>query len=289
MTSFTAVEVYPNRSEQGMSHPLKPIPPLTEPIRILVAVAHHDDIEFGVGGSVARWVQEGASVTYVIITDGGAGSNDPNITRAELVERRRHEQMAAAAAVGVQDVRFLGYPDGLLTPSLELRRDLTRIVRELKPHRVILQDPTTVYVENNYINHPDHRAAGEAMTYAVFPSAETRLIFPELLAEGYEPHHVSEVFLTLSLHNTHYVDITTTMERKLSALRAHISQIGEGEAVEKGVLGWTREYCAEAGARVGVEYAELYRVMDFSRPPSEKSARRQRETQTHPAAEEQPR
>lgn len=260
-----------------MSQPLQPIPPLAAPMSILVAVAHHDDIEFGVSGSVARWVDEGASVTYVIITDGGAGSNDPAITRPALVERRRHEQIAAAAAVGVHDVRFLGYPDGILTPSLELRRDLTRIIREVKPYRVVLQDPTTVYVENSYINHPDHRAAGEAMTYAVFPSAETRPIFPELLAEGYEPHHVSEVFINLSLHNTHYMDITSTIERKIDALRAHVSQIGEGEAAEKGALGWIRERNAEAGAHVGVGYAELYRVMDFSRPRNEDEARRQRE------------
>ncbi len=260
-----------------MSAELKPVTALTEPITVLVIAAHHDDIEFGVSGSVARWIDEGASVSYVIITDGGAGSNEPGVLRADLVVRRRAEQMAAAAAVGVQDVRFLGYKDGELQPTLELRRDLTRIIRELKPYRVVLQDPTTVYFGENYINHPDHRAAGEAATYAVFPSAESRPIFAELLDEGYEPHHVSEVFLNLTLHPTHYVDITSTIERKLESLRAHVSQIGDGEEAQKGALGWIRERNAEAGAQVGVGYAEMFRVMDFTRPRSEEEAQRQRE------------
>lgn len=260
-----------------MTHTYLPVPALSEPIRILVAMAHHDDIEFGIGGSVARWVAEGAEVTYVIITDGGAGSNEPGVLRADLVERRRLEQLAAAAAVGVRDVRFLGYKDGELIASMELRRELTRIIRAVKPYRVVLQDPTTVFFGANYINHPDHRAAGEAVTYATFPSAESRPIFAELLDEGYEPHHVSEVYMTLSLLNTHFVDVTTTIELKLAALRAHVSQIGEGEAAEKGALGWVRERTAENGALVEVAYAEMFRVMDFSRPRDEEEAQRQRE------------
>lgn len=253
----------------SQNNSLKPVPARTEPITILVIAAHHDDIEFGVAGSVAHWVQQGADVRYVIITDGGAGSNDPDTNRAELVERRREEQIAAAAAVGVTDVRFLGYPDGVLQPTLELRRDLTRIIREVRPYRVIASDPSTVFVWDSYINHPDHRAGGEAAVYATFPSAESRPIFPELLAEGYEPHKVSELFLTLSLKPTHYVDITETIEHKMEALAAHVSQIGSGEDAQNGALKWVREFNGESGQQVGVAYAELYRVMDFTERPRE--------------------
>lgn len=262
---------------------LKPVEALTEPMRILVSVAHHDDIEFGMSGSVARWVAEGAQVTYVIITDGGAGSNVVGTIRAELVERRQQEQILAAAAVGVTDVRFLGYKDGELAATIELRRDLTRVIREVQPYRVVLQDPTTVYFGENYINHPDHRAAGEATTYAVFPSAESRPIFAELLEEGYEPHHVSELYIALTMKPTHFVDITSTIDQKLDSLRAHISQIGEGEEAQKGALGWIRERNAETGAEVGVGFAEVYKVMDFTRTRDEEEAQRQREQRAQEA------
>jgi len=250
---------------------LKPVEPLAEPMRILVSVAHHDDIEFGVAGSIARWVKEGAEVTYIIITDGGSGSNEPGVVRAELAERRREEQIKAAAAIGVQDVRFLGYQDGYLQPTMELRRELTRIIREVKPYRVVCQDPTTVFAWESYINHPDHRAAGEASIYATFPSSESRPIFPELLAEGYEPHKVMELYMTLTLHPTHYADISETMAEKLVSLRHHASQIGEGEAAEKGAIKWISEANAETGAKVGVQYAELFKVMRFDQRTQEES------------------
>ena len=240
---------------------LKPVEALTEPIKIIVMVAHHDDIEFGSAGSIARWVNEGAEITYVIITDGGSGSNEPGIVREELVERRRQEQIAAAAAVGVTDIRFLGYPDGTLEPTIELRRDLTRIIREIKADRVVCQDPTTVFVEDRYINHPDHRAAGEAAVYATFPSAETRPIFPELLEEGYEPHKVKELYMTLTYNPSHYVDISGVMEQKIASLRAHESQLGAGEDFENGALKWILEWNTQTGQRVGTEYAEMFRVM----------------------------
>ena len=243
---------------------LQPAPKRDEPYHIMVTAAHHDDIEFGVAGSVARWIRdEGATVTYVIITDGGSGSNDPSLTRAEIVALRRKEQLEAAARVGVCDVRFLGYPDGSLQASLELRRDLTRIIRETKPYRVVCQDPTTVFVRSQYINHPDHRAAGEATLYAVFPSAETRPIFPELLAEGFEPHKIGELYLNLTPDATHYVDISCSIELKMAALGAHASQIGAGEDFENGAKKWMMESNREGGNLVGVEYAEYFRVMKF--------------------------
>jgi len=249
------------------SRQLKPVPRRDEPYHIVVIAAHPDDIEFGVAGSVARWIrEEGATVTYVIVTDGGAGSNDPQQSRAALVALRREEQRAAAAQLGVQDLRFLGYPDGALVPSLALRRDITRILRETKPYRVICQDPATVFVASQYINHPDHRAAGEASVYAVFPSAETRPIFPELLAEGFEPHKVSELYLNLSVQATHYCDISRELDVKLAALGAHVSQLGSGEAFEKGAKQWISAHNQEVGRQVGVQYAETFRVLKFDEP-----------------------
>ncbi len=246
-------------------HTLQAVEPLAEPIKILAIVAHHDDIEFGMAGSLAKWIEEGADVSYVIITDGGAGSNEPGIVRAELAETRKTEQIEAARAIGVEDVRFLGYEDGTLQPTLALRKQLTRIIRELKPDRVVCQDPTTVFVGDGYINHPDHRAAGEAAIYATFPSSETRPIFTDLLDDGYEPHKVKELYLTLSTQPTHYVDITPTLEKKMDTLRAHASQLGTGDDLENGALKFIRERNAASGERVGVPYAELFKVMTLVR------------------------
>ncbi len=242
-----------------MADQSKPTLVTTAPERVLIIVAHADDIEFGAAGSVARWTNEGAHVAYCIITDGAAGSNEPGADLLELARKRQAEQCEAAEIVGVSDVRFLGYPDGMLQPTLDLRRDLTRLIREVKPDLVIAQDPTTVLVEDHYINHPDHRAAGEAALYAVFPSAETRPIFPELLEEGYEPHHVKRLYLTLTAHPDTFVDITATMDRKVKSLLAHRSQVGPD--VEK----MLREWDTEDGKKVGCDYAESFRAMILER------------------------
>lgn len=224
-------------------------------LRILVVVAHPDDIEFGVAGSVARWIEEGAVVTYCIVTDGAAGTEDPTASAEELAKIRQEEQRAAAAAVGVTDVRFLGYRDGILEPTLNVRRDITRIIREVKPYRVVCHDPTTILVGDRYINHPDHRASGEAAAYAVFPSAVVPLIFPELFEAGFEPHRVAELYFILTLHPDTYVDISTTIDRKIEALLCHKSQLGP-EAGER-----VREWNAEWGKHIGSAYAEAFRVM----------------------------
>lgn len=243
---------------------LQAIPRREAPYSVVVSAAHHDDIEFGVAGSVARWIRdEGAAVTYVIVTDGGSGSNNPDLSRQRIIDIRRAEQLAAAAKVGVSDVRFLNYPDGALQASMELRRDLTRIIRQTKAYRVVCQDPTTYFVRNQYINHPDHRAAGEATLYAAFPSAETRPIFPELLAEGYEPHKIGELYLNLSLEPTHYHDISSAIDLKLAALSAHVSQLGAGEDFENGAKKSVLHWSGENGRQVGVDYAEFFRVLKF--------------------------
>jgi LmbE family N-acetylglucosaminyl deacetylase len=229
------------------------------PKRVLVIAAHPDDIDFGTAGSVARWISEGAQVIYCVVTDGSAGSNEPGADLEALAVTRQAEQRAAAAVVGVQDVRFLGYKDCTLQPTMELRRTLTRIIRELRPDRVVCQDPTTVLVNDSYINHPDHRAAGEAAIYAVFPSAETRPAFPELLEEGYEPFHVTELYLNLTLQPDTYIDISETIDKKIDALRCHASQIDD-EALD-----WIRQRNAETGQQIGYDYAEAFRVMRFER------------------------
>jgi LmbE family N-acetylglucosaminyl deacetylase len=228
------------------------------PLNVLVIMPHPDDIEFGVVGSVARWIAAGASVTYCIVTDGSAGSNIPNADLEALIEQRRQEAILSAAIVGVTDLRFLEYQDGILEPTMGLRKDLTRLIRQIKPDRVVAFDPTC-YIERdaNYVNHPDHRASGEATLYAVFPSAGTRPIFPDLLAEGYEPHDVSDLYLVLTDHATTYVDISAHMEQKLDALRCHKTQFGED--VVQLVKGWN----SEAGKKFGCEYAEVFRVVNF--------------------------
>jgi LmbE family N-acetylglucosaminyl deacetylase len=225
-------------------------------LRILGIFAHPDDAEFTCGGSAAVWAAEGAQITYVVITNGAAGSNDPNQNLEELIRIREAEQRAACAVLGVRDVIFLGYPDGTLQPTIELRRELTRIIRQLKPDRVISGDPTAVFYSNDYINHPDHRAAAEATIYAVFPSAVTRPIFPELLAEGYEPHQVKEVYISgdAAQVNT-YIDISSTLERKIEALRCHKSQLDPGDGQ------WIRDWATETGKAGNLEYAEAFRVM----------------------------
>ena len=244
---------------------LKPVEALDKPVTMVAIVAHHDDIEFGTSGSIAKWIEEGAEVTYVIITDGSAGSNEPGINPKELAETRKAEQLAAAKAVGVKDVRFLGYKDGTLAPTMELRKELTRILREIKPYRVIIQDPSTYFFGDGYINHPDHRAAGEAALYAVFPSSETRPIFSDLLDEGYEPHKVSELFMNITLNPTHFVDISGVWDKKKASLKAHVSQLGADDDFENGAMKFITERNAEGGERVGVQYAEFFKVMTLVR------------------------
>lgn len=234
--------------------------------RVLVIAAHPDDIEIGAGGTIAQWADEGVEVTYCLVTDGSSGSNDPATDVRELVRVREREQQEAAACLSVKDVRFLGYPDGALEPTIALRRDLTRVIREVRPDRVVITDPTTVLVEEDnffYINHPDHRAAAEAALYAVFPSAESRPIFPELLEEGLEPFHVNELWMMLTNKPNVVIDISQQHQRKLSSILCHRSQIPGQEAAQFVEMIDTR-----VGAKIGAAYGEEFRVMTFYNDPS---------------------
>ncbi|MBL8155965.1 MAG: PIG-L family deacetylase [Anaerolineae bacterium] len=230
--------------------------------RVLVIAAHPDDIEFGAAGTIACWTDEGAVVTFCIVTDGAAGSNEPGVDLKALSLTRQDEQRAAAAVLGVQDVIFLGYPDGTLQPTLELRRDLTRLIRQIRPDCVMIQDPTVFFAGDFYINHPDHRAAGEAALYAVFPSAGTRPIFPELLAEGYEPFDVPELWLMFANQAEKVVEISAALDRKVEALLCHKSQVGPevGEMI--------REWARDDGKAHGYAAAESFRVMRLKRDPA---------------------
>ena len=197
------------------------------PERAMVIVAHTDDAEFMAAGTVALWAREGTEVTYVVVTNGDKGSDDPSITGEQLAAIRQAEQRQAAESLGVKEVLFLGYEDSMLQPTLELRRDLARVIRARQPHTVVTFDPTTRFITDNYPNHPDHRAAGDAAVDAVFPAARDRLTFPELLEEGLEPHKVKELWLSATASPNHWVDIEPVLEQKIAALRKHESQLNK--------------------------------------------------------------
>lgn len=231
--------------------------------QVLVIFAHPDDPDFACSGTMARWADEGAEITYCIITNGAAGSNDPSQDLKELIAIREREQRAAAAVTGVKDVIFLGYQDGILEPTIALRRELTRIIRQIKPHVVVCGDPLEYFYGDEYLNHADHRAAGEAALTAVFPSAPTRPIFPDLIAEGYEPHQVSQVWVSMSATMTEYVDISATLDRKVAAVKCHVSQIGTEWDVAAEMARWAEE----TGKTANMPYAEGFRVMRLVKDP----------------------
>lgn len=226
------------------------------PKRIAVIVAHPDDAEFVCGGAVARWVAEGNEVHYVLLTSGDKGSGDPAVTPEQLVAMREAEQRAACEVLGVREVHFLKYPDAMLAPDFALRRDLVRIIRRLKPDVVVCQDPTVRWVDQSYLNHPDHRAAGEATLDAVYPAARDRMTFPELIAEGLEPHKVQEVYLAGAKDPDVAIDIGAYLDTKLAALRAHVSQLGDWDPEEM-IRRWARE-TAERFEDSG-EFVESYK------------------------------
>ncbi len=229
--------------------------------RVLVVTAHPDDVDFGAAGSIARWTAAGAEVVYCIVTDGDAGGFDPAVPRADIPGIRRGEQTAAAAALGVDELHFLGYPDGRLEVTLELRRDISRVIRHVRPRRVLVQSPLRT-LDSMYRNHPDHIAAGEAACCAVYPDARNPFTFPELLADGHEPWSADELWIMGSGPEADtYVDITDTFDRKMKALRCHVSQMTDTEGFETRLRDWGTAN-AEAGGLDAGRLAEAFRVMD---------------------------
>ena len=233
----------------------------TEISRILVITAHPDDVDFGAAGTVARWTQAGIEVTYCVVTDGDAGGSDPSISRSDMSALRRVEQTAAAKQVGVHDVRFLGYPDGQVEATIGLRKALARVIRQVRPDRVISPSPDRNYARTGS-SHPDHRAVGSATLDAVYPDARNPFAFPDLLAdEGLQAWTAREVWIAGSPTPNHYVDITATFPRKIAALRAHESQVGDREGLEDFLRGWLARAAAQGGLPEG-RLAEAFQVLD---------------------------
>jgi LmbE family N-acetylglucosaminyl deacetylase len=233
----------------------------SEVSRVLVINAHPDDVDFGAAGTIALWTDAGIDVRYCIVTDGAAGGRDPSMSRADMVALRRTEQTNAAKQVGVHDIRFLGYPDGRLEATLELRKDLTRVIRQVRPDRLLCPSPERNYARIG-VSHPDHRAAGSAALDAVYPDARNPFAFPELLSdEGLEAWTVREVWISASTAADHYVDITDTFSRKVAALRAHFSQTGHMDGLEDFLRGWLTRAAAQGGLPEG-RLAEAFQVLD---------------------------
>ncbi|MBZ0283602.1 MAG: PIG-L family deacetylase [Anaerolineae bacterium] len=232
------------------------------PKRIMGVFAHPDDPEFFCGGTFARWATEGAHITFVLATSGDKGSSDPEMTGTRLVEIREAEERNAATALGAREVVFLRYSDGELQPTLELRRDITRLIRLKKPDIVVTNDPTVFWFGTMSINHPDHRAIGAATLEAVYPTARDRLNFIELERdEKLEPHKVSQIYICGTQSPTTKVDVTAYLETKISALREHKSQIPDMEAMAERMRSNKDTEAPDDAPR----YMEHFRVITFNR------------------------
>ncbi len=226
------------------------------PASALAIVAHPDDIEFGCVGTLARWVRAGCRVGYLLLTSGEVGIAADGMTREQACAIREAEQRAAAELVGVHEVIFLREPDGLLQPTLDLRKKIVREIRRFKPEVCIVMDPTVLWVGDNYINHPDHRAAGTAAVDAIFPAAGQPNLFEELAAEGLTPHKVRKVYVNNWGEATHFVSIDETIELKIAALRTHKSQMGDWDPAPR-----IKEWAAERARGKEMDYAEAFRVI----------------------------
>jgi LmbE family N-acetylglucosaminyl deacetylase len=225
--------------------------------RALVVTAHPDDVDFGAAGTIATWVAQGTRVTYCVITDGDAGGFDPAVPRSQIPRIRRDEQVAAARTLGVDDVRFLGYRDGELEVSHGLRRDISRVIRDVRPQRALIQSP-----ERNWAripaSHPDHMAAGEAAIFAIYPDARNPFAHPALLAdEGLEAWTVHDVWVMGAPEPNTFIDVTDHVDSKLAALRAHESQTSHMDDLDERIRGWMSAAAERAGMPTG-RFAEAF-------------------------------
>ncbi|HEU4440170.1 MAG TPA: PIG-L deacetylase family protein [Methylomirabilota bacterium] len=227
--------------------------------RVLVVTAHPDDSEFGAGGTVARLVQEGKQVAYCIVTNGDKGSSDRSMTPARLAEIRAEEQRNAARVLGVEAVDFLGFPDCEVEDTRETRRAVTAAIRRHRPDRLIVQNPHRT--KNLGASHRDHRTVAGIALDCVYPLARDHMAFPELLAQGLEPHRVREVYMMWWEQPEIVVDISDTIDLKIKALACHASQFKDFAAVERRV----RERAAFLGKPWGYAYAETFDVITLDR------------------------
>lgn len=226
-----------------------------QPERAMVITAHPDDTEFGAAGIVALWASKGTKVTYVIVTDGSKGSSDPGMTPEKLADLRKKEQTAAANVLGVDKVVFLGMPDGEVRNDYQLREKIVREIRKYKPEVLITHDPTTRIFQNSYLNHTDHRVVGDTVLDAVFPLARDRLNFSEHEEDGLDPHAVTDIFLMFTSEPNYWVDISTTIDKKIEALKKHKSQMGDLDKLEERI----RARSIERAEHVSFLYAETFR------------------------------
>ena len=227
------------------------------PARFMVIVAHPDDADFGPAATAARWIDEGSVGWLVCCTSGDAGADDWQTDPLELAALREAEQRAAAEVVGYAGISFLHQPDGALANDLALREQLVREIRTFRPDAVLAVDPEVVFYSDGGVNHTDHRAAGLAAVDAVYPAARNGMAFPWLARDGLEPWVVRRIYLFWTNTPSAWVDITSTLERKLAALRAHPSQLRHPEQLEPRIRSWA----SEEGAAVGVDAAEAFRVV----------------------------
>lgn len=228
--------------------------------QVLVIAAHPDDIDFGVAGTIANWTDAGIAVHYCLVTNGDAGGFDSGKSREELAAIRQREQTEAANVVGVKDLTFLGYPDGIVEATLDLRRDLSRVIRQVKPQRVLAPSPDRYY-DRIYASHPDHLAVGVAAISAVYPDSRNAYAFPELVEEGFEPHTVLEHWMMATPNANYFVDVTGQFERKMKALFCHDSQHPKVEEVEPMMRGWQSKVAETAGFEEG-RLAEAFQIVD---------------------------
>jgi len=230
--------------------------------RVMGIFAHPDDPEFFCGGTFARWAAEGAEIVFVLATSGDKGSSDPEMTSERLVAIREEEERNAAKALGVKDVIFLRYKDGELEPNLDLRRDIVRQIRLFKPNIVVTGDPTVFWFGDRGLNHPDHRAIGEAVCAAVYPTARDRLNFPSMETDEHlEPHKVKQLFISATQSPNIKVDVTDYVETKIKALREHKSQIADMDGMAERLRKNVDPEALEEQPRI----MDAFRVITFDR------------------------
>ncbi len=238
-------------------------------LRVMVISAHPDDVDFGCGGTLAKWAQEGAEIAYTICTSGEKGTDDPAMTNLALARTREKEQRAAAAVIGAKEVIFLRKPDGELQYSLEFRGELVRVIRQYRPDILFSHDPANRAFDNQYIFHADHRVVGELVFDATYPAALNRNYYPGHLAEGLTPHAVSELYFFATVQPDTWVDIEPTLELKIKALRCHASQIKNPQVMEEMVRTWFGSW----GQEKGLAFAERFRRLQIFHDPSQRLKR----------------
>lgn len=231
------------------------------PKSVLAVGAHPDDIEFSAGGSMVKWAKDGAETHYLVLTDSSKGTSDRSVMPEDLTKRRQAEQRDAGKILGATSVEFLNYEDGALVCSQDLKRDIVAAIRRIKPDVVVTLDPSVFYSSGyGFMNHPDHRAAGEATLDAVYPLARNHMSFPELVDQGLETHIVSTVLLVNFDHHNFCIDITDTLEAKLQALAAHKSQYPDPTYIQDSA----KQFASSVGESAGCTCAEAFMRIDLS-------------------------